>query len=108
MLPGLCKLNTMMGMPLSMHSVVAVESMTCSSREHLHVGNLVEFGRVGIGVRVAIVDAIDLRRLENGLGVNLAGTERGRGVGCEVRVTRAAREYDDAPFSRWRMALRRM
>ena len=65
--------------------------------------------RLGVRHGIAIVDAVDLGRLEQDLGVDLDRAQRGRGVGREVRVAGARpRRSTTRPFSRWRIARRRM
>ena len=51
---------------------------------------------VGMRHRVLVVDAVDLRRLEQDFGVDLDGTKRGGRVGREVRVAGAGDEQGDA------------
>src|SRR5580658_8467971 len=51
--------------------------------------------RVGEADGVPVVDPLDLRRLEEGVGVNLHGAKRRSGVGREVRVAGPAGEDDD-------------
>ena len=50
---------------------------------------------VGIRERIRLVDAVDLGRLEQDLGVDLDGPQRGRRVGREVRVAGAGDEDRD-------------
>ena len=51
--------------------------------------------RIRVRHRVLVVDAVDLGRLEQDLGVDLDGTQRGGGVGREVRVAGAGHEERD-------------
>ena len=68
-------------------------------RERVGVGDVVEAFRVRIFLRVGIVDAIDLRGLEDGLGADLGGAQGGGRVGGKKRVARAGDEnHDTAEF----------
>ena len=59
---------------------------------------MVELGRGGITLRIRGVHAIDLRRLEDHVGLDLDCAQRRGGVGCEVRVSRAGGEDHDPSF----------
>ena len=48
--------------------------------------------------RIGIVDAVDLGRLEQDLGVDLDGAQAGRGVGGEERVAGACAENHHPPL----------
>ena len=79
-----------------MHRLTAVASMTLSwSRSRSRVAER----SVALGVRVRhgvpVVDAVDLGRLEQDLGVDLDGAQRGGRVGREVRVAGAGHEDRD-------------
>ena len=52
--------------------------------------------RVWVEHRIGGVDAVDLRALEDDVGLHLHGAQRGRGVGGEVGVAGAGGEDDDA------------
>ena len=52
--------------------------------------------RIGVRHRVFVVDAVDLGRLEQDLGVDLDRAQGGGGVGREVRVAGAGHEERDA------------
>ena len=68
-------------------------------RERVGVGDVVEAFGVRVFLRVGIVDAIDLRGLEDGLGADLGGTEGGGRVGGKKRVACAGDEnHDTAEF----------
>jgi len=65
------------------------EPIVAQLREHL--STLVAVG-------VSVVDALDLGRLEQGLGLNLHRPQRCRGIRREVRVPRASRENHHRAF----------
>ncbi len=97
MLPSVSMLKTRIGSLLSIHSEIAVESMTCSPRlKHVDVGEFVELDRVRVGLGIGVVDAVDLGRLHDAFGVDLEGAQCRCGVRGEVRVAGACREDDDA------------
>src|ERR1017187_1219430 len=65
--------------------------------EHLEVGDLgVPDGLVGELQRIAIVDAIDARSLDDHVGLDLERAQGGGGVGGKVRVGGASGENGDA------------
>ena len=68
---------------------VGEEAIERHLREHL---------RVGEAHRVAVVDAVDLRRLEEGVGVDLHRAQRRCGVGREVRIARPPGEDHHPPL----------
>ena len=97
MLPSTSMLKTRIGSSLSMHSEIAVLSMTCRPRlQHVDVGEFVELDGIRVRLGVGVVDAVDLGRLHDALGVDLERAQRGGRVGGEVRVARAGGEDDDA------------
>src|ERR1700727_3119699 len=55
---------------------------------------------VALGARVALgvrgIDAVDVRRLENGVAFHLGRTQDRRGVRGKIRITGTASEDDDA------------
>ena len=53
---------------------------------------------LGVFLRVAVVDAINLGGLKNDLGAHLVGPQGGGGVGGEIRIARAGGEDDHAPL----------
>ena len=57
---------------------------------------------------VGCEDAADAGRLHNDVGLNLQRAHRRRRVGGEERLSDAGGENDNAAFSMWRMARRRM
>ena len=97
MLSGWLRSNTTIGRSFSMHRLTAVASRTLSwSRSRSRVVELSVALGVGVRHRVAVVDAVDLGRLEQDLGVDLDGAQGGRRVGREVRVAGAGHEHRDA------------
>ena len=56
--------------------------------------------RIALGLRillrVAVVDAVHLGRLENHFRADFVGAQRGRGVGGKIGIARAAAEDDHA------------
>src|SRR5712672_2131963 len=66
--------------------------------QHLVEGQVRVALRVGIEIRIGIVDSVHLGGLQQDLGIDLDGTERCRGVGGEEGITGAGTEYDDAPL----------
>ncbi len=103
---GLFMSKTMMGILLSMQRLKAVESMTWQTfRERFVVADAVVALRVGIFLRIAVVDAVHFGGLENDVGAHLARAQRGGGVGGEIGIAGAGDEDDDAAQSRgaeWR------
>ena len=94
---GVFMSNTMIGMLLSMQRLNAVESITCSRlvSASVKVRRSKRFAS-GVEIRVAIVDAVHLCRLQNDVRANLAGAQgRGR-VGGKIRIAGAGDENDDA------------
>ena len=93
----------------SMQSESAVVSMTRRPRSiasrWVSAGRNVASGRRG----VAVVDALRAAlRHQDRLGADFERPQGGGGVGGEERVAGAGREDDDTPFSRCRIARRRM
>lgn len=67
----------------------------CQEAVVAHLGDQL---RVGKFHGIAIVNAVDLRRLAEDVRVDLHGAKSRRGVGAEVRVAGACGEDDDATF----------
>ena len=86
------------------HLVVAAERHRGGVHDADAIGQEAIVGEPGehLGVfvprRVAVVDAVDLGRLEQRAGVDFHGAQRGRGVGREVGVAGAGGEDDEAPL----------
>ena len=64
--------------------------------EHLQVRDAIEADRVGLEHRVGVVDAVDLRGLEDDLGLDLHRAQRRRRIGAEEGIAGAGAEDDDA------------
>src|ERR1051325_898985 len=85
--------------------VVVHAQADCRGVHHLQtllkdfaVGDALEARRRGVFDRVGRVDAVDLRRLQNHVGLYLQGAKGGGRVGREVRVAGARGEDYDAPL----------
>ena len=106
MLPGVRRLKTTIGSRLSMHSEIAVASITfrpCSSTCRYEMRS--KRVRVGLDHRVGVVDAVDLGGLQDDVGLDFHRAQRRGGVGAEVRIAGAGAEDDDAALFRgggWR------
>ena len=97
MLSGWLRSNTTIGRSFSMHRLTAVASSTLQLvAEQVGVFEVSVALRIGVRHGVLVVDAVDLGRLEQDLGVDLDGAQGGRGVGREVRVAGAGHEHRDA------------
>src|SRR6266404_2927175 len=66
--------------------------------QHLVKGQVRVALRLGIEIRIGIIDSVDLGGLQENLGINLDGAQAGRGVGGEEGIARAGAEYDDPPL----------
>ena len=75
-------------------------------------GILIGKQRETLGVRiflgVGVVNAVDFGGFQQRVHTQFAGAESRRGIGGKERIAGAAAKDDDASFSRWRTALRRM
>src|ERR1039458_7394498 len=84
------------------HVVVAAEGYGCGvhdaevQAEDVRVGNLLELGDVGVDFGVGGIDAVDRGGLQQDVGFDLHGAQRGSGVGGEEGVAGAGGEDDDA------------
>ena len=68
--------------------------------DDFEIGNPVEPRGALVDHRVGRVDAVDLRALQDDVGLHLHGAERRRGIGREVWVARAGGKNDDAALFR--------
>ena len=66
-------------------------------RQRFGKGEVLKTLGVRVHVRVAIVNAVDLRRLQDDVGANLARAKRRGRVGREIRIAGACDENDHAP-----------
>src|SRR6266487_5790695 len=66
--------------------------------QRLAVGDLLVTFRLRVFLRIAVVDAVHLRRLQNHLRADFIRAQRRRGVRGEIRIARAAAEDDHPPF----------
>src|SRR5579872_1391711 len=64
--------------------------------QHLEIIERIEAHRSRILLRIGVVDAVHLRRLEDRFGADLKGAQRGGRIGREIRISRAGCE-DDHP-----------
>ena len=62
--------------------------------QRIQIRDLREAFRLGIFLRVAVVNAIHLRRLQNHFRADFIGAQGRRGVGRKIRIARAAAEDD--------------
>ena len=78
--------------------------------EHVHVRDLVELGGGGVELRVGGVDAVDARvgALQHRLGRELGGAQRGGVSVVKNGSPVPPAKITTRPFSRWRIARRRM
>ena len=85
-------------------------SITCEpALDGVDVGQVVELRRRRDLARVGIVDAIDaVLRHQEGFAVDLDGAQGGRRVGRHEGLPVPAAKMTTRPFSRWRIARRRM
>ena len=65
-----------------------------ASVEDLHVADAIELLRIGVGDRIAIVNAIDLSGFHEAIDIELTGPECSRGVGREIGVAGTCSEDD--------------
>ena len=66
--------------------------------QNLVIGHMRIARSVGVFLGVFVIDPIHLCALENGLTGHLGRAQRGRGIGCEIRVTGAGGKDADALF----------
>src|SRR5271157_941384 len=66
--------------------------------QHVHVADGLEHGGILHHGGIVGVDAVDFGRLQDGVGLDLHGEQRGRRVGGEVRTAGATGEDHDAAF----------
>src|SRR5271166_972724 len=67
-----------------------------AAAQHFHVADLVEHGGVLHHDWVIGINAVDLGRLQNDVSFDFHGTQRGGGVGGEIRIAGASGENYDA------------
>ena len=93
-------LKTHSGMPLSMHSASAVESITRRRRSIASMCVISGMNSaLGVDRGIGAVDALDaVLRHQDDLRVDLRGAQRGGGVGGEERVAGAGREDHHPPL----------
>ena len=97
--PGPFILKMMIGMRLSMHSEMAVESMTVrpfwiTSRYVMRSKHF----RAGHFFRVGVVNPVDARGFQDHVRLDFHGAQRGGGVGGKIRVAGARGENHHAAF----------
>src|ERR1017187_1794609 len=66
--------------------------------QHVHVADLVEHGGVLYQHRIVGVDSVNLGGLQDGLCLDLHGTQRSSGIGGKIGIAGAAGEDHDAVF----------
>ena len=92
---ALKKSNTMIGILLSMQREKAVESITLSRfAQGFQIGDLVVTPGLGMGLGVAVVNAIHLGGFENHFRADFVGAQGGGRVGGKIGIARAAAEND--------------
>ena len=66
--------------------------------DDVKVSDFVVLSGVGIFLRIAVVNAVDVFGLQQYVRLNFRSPERRARVGAEIRVARTARHDDDATF----------
>ena len=66
--------------------------------DDVKISDFVVLSGVGIFLRIAVVNAVDIFGLQQYVRLNFRSPECRAGVGAEIRVARTARHDDDATF----------
>ncbi len=97
--PGTFILKMMIGILLSMHSEMAVESITARPfLHHVQIGDALEHLRAGNFFRVGVINAVHARGFQNDLGLDFHGAQRRGRVGGKIGIAGAGGENHDAAF----------
>ena len=89
--------NTMIGMRFSWASANAVASMIFSRRSSASWWvELLVTGGTWVALRIGRIDAVHVRRFENGFAAHFGGAQHRGGVGGEIGIAGTAGEDDDA------------